>query len=344
MQQLGKDPKDYPNAQSMPSVQVALKLLARGKNVRAKDVMSYIITGDSSASAEVAARNAFPLDDVMKSGSELKVDVEYYLHKQILPPVERLCAPISATNVTQLADCLGLDTSKYRVSSASASYNNTETEIQPLESQVPDAVRFKDAAPLQLRCRSCKTVSSFRGLKTPIDADAETELHAQLSNEGFRCSSTGCGTTLSTLSVSAQLECQIKQHISKYYAGWLVCNDATCGQRTRQMSVVDRRCMGPKGHAYGCSGHMKFEYTERALYNQLLYLSSLFDADRAKERMGKELGVEGEEREKLGVVVDLNRERFGTWKGVVNGYLEKNGRQWVQMDALFGQMTKTAFM
>jgi DNA polymerase alpha subunit A len=43
-------------------------------------------------------------------------------------------------------------------------------------------------------------------------------------------------------------------------------------------------------------------------------------------------------------VVDLNRERFGTWKGVVNGYLEKNGRQWVQMDALFGQMTKTAFM
>ena len=41
--QLGKDPKDYPNGGSMPSVQVALRLMAKGKQIKAKDVMSFVI-------------------------------------------------------------------------------------------------------------------------------------------------------------------------------------------------------------------------------------------------------------------------------------------------------------
>ncbi|KAK5071434.1 DNA-directed DNA polymerase alpha catalytic subunit pol1, partial [Cryomyces antarcticus] len=101
--QLGKDPKEYPNAGSMPSVQVALRQMAKGKTVKAKDVMSFVITGDSSGSAENAAKNAYTLEEVMKKDSGLLPDIDYYLHKQILPPVERLCAPIDGTNVTMLA-------------------------------------------------------------------------------------------------------------------------------------------------------------------------------------------------------------------------------------------------
>ena len=56
----------------MPSVQVALKLMAKGKHVKAKDVMSFVITGDSSGSAEKAASNAFPLEDILKQDSDLK--------------------------------------------------------------------------------------------------------------------------------------------------------------------------------------------------------------------------------------------------------------------------------
>jgi DNA polymerase alpha subunit A len=56
----------------MPSVQVALKLQAKGKHVKAKDVMSFVITGDSSGSAEKAASNAYPLADLLKTDSELK--------------------------------------------------------------------------------------------------------------------------------------------------------------------------------------------------------------------------------------------------------------------------------
>ena len=46
--------------------------------------------------------------------------------------------------------------------------------------------------------------------------------------------------------------------------------------------------------------------------------------------------VEGDEREKLKAVMEWNRERFGTCRRVVEGYLKKCGRVWVQMDGLFG--------
>ena len=32
---------------------------------------------------------------------------------------------------------------------------------------------------------------------------------------------------------------------------------------------------------------MRYEYSEKALYNQLLYLSSLFDVDKAKKALGR---------------------------------------------------------
>ncbi|KAL1650375.1 DNA-directed DNA polymerase alpha catalytic subunit pol1 [Diplodia intermedia] len=326
--QLGKDPKEYPNANSMPSVQVALRLMAKGKHVKAKDVMSFVITGESGGSAETAAKNAYTLDDVMRADSGLKPDIDYYLHKQILPPVERLCAPIAGTNVTRLAECLGLDTSKYRVSTVSA--NSQDVEIHPLETQIPDEVRFKDSMPLSLRCPSCKHQSTFRGLaKTP-----ET-----VSHDGLVCTSTSCGRLISTLSVSSQLEAQIRQHTARYYAGWLVCDDAACGARTRQMSVYGHRCLGPQGRGLGCAGRMAYEYGEKAMYNQLLYFQSLFDVDKAKVAISKERGmgkgVNGEMEEKVTILAEVNRERFETWGDVVKSYLDRNGRQWVQMDSLF---------
>lgn len=316
--QLGKDPKEYPNAGSMPSVQVALRLMAKGKTVRAKDVMSFIITGNSSGSAENAAKNAYTLEDVMNPELGLKPDIDYYLHKQILPPVERLCAPISGTNVTMLADCLGLDTSKYRVSTTIQSRDN---EVQPLESQIPDEIRFRDAVQLDLRCRCCGESAPFSGLAADVD---------RVSKNGILCSNVSCGQTLSILSIVTQLETQIRAQTSRYYDGYLVCDDPSCGARTRQMSVYGHRCLGPRGLGQGCLGRMSWETGERAIYNQLLYYQSLFDVEKAKAR------AKGDVTEKVKVLAEQNRERFGTCWGVVKGYLDRSGRKWVSMDSLFG--------
>jgi len=336
--QLGKNPQEYPNGASMPSVQVALKLQDRGKHVKAKDVMSFIITGESSGSAETAAKNAFPVDDVMKPDSGLKPDVEYYLHKQILPPVERLCAPISGTNITMLAACLGLDTSKYRVSSVSSSSNNRDIEIQPLESQIPDSVRFQDCTPLYLRCRACHTAFPFEGLSSTAPLTTVT-------SHGVQCPNTDCTQVLSTLSLVAQIETAIRQTLSTYYTGTAVCNDPACSSRSRQISVYGHRCLGPKGLARDCLGRVHYEYSEKDVWNQLLYFQSLFDVDRlGKEEIpvnGVKVEGENERREKMKALAEINREKFTTCRGVVEKWLERNGRQWVQMDSLFAFALKT---
>jgi DNA polymerase alpha subunit A len=266
---LGKAPKDYPNADSMPQVQVALRELSRGNTVRKDDVISYIVTGDGKNSSEPPAKRSYTPKDVAKEDSGLTPDVEWYLYKQVFPPVERLCANISGTDTVRLADCLGLDVRKYSINN-NASNGGGEVEIHPLESQIDDEVRFKDAYRLTLRCRSCKASFAFEGLAGSLE---------NCSSSGITCR---CGQTLSNISVMAQLEHQIRQQTSKYYEAWLVCDDQACGNRTRQMSVYGHRCLGPKGLGHGCLGKMHYEYTEKMMYNQLLYFATLFDVEKAK--------------------------------------------------------------
>ncbi|EME88849.1 uncharacterized protein MYCFIDRAFT_35428 [Pseudocercospora fijiensis CIRAD86] len=336
--QLGKNPKDYPNGSTMPAVQVALKRMAKGKQVHAKDVMSFVICGDSEGKQEHAAKNAYDLEDVLAKDSGLAPDVDYYLHKQILPPVERLCAPISGTNVTLLAECLGLDTSKYRVSGAAKS-SEQSNEITRLESQIPDHVRYKDCEPLDLLCLGCKQHFEYRGMNYEADP-AETPITpiGTLTNDGIACPRAECKKRMATLSLTAQLETQIRRHTARYYSAWLKCDEPTCGIRTRQISVYGHRCLGPKGLAYGCSGRMSFEYSEKALYNQLLYLQSIFDVDKSLEKMGAGglVKPEYELKEKAKVLAGMNRDRFAVCWDVVKAYLDKSGWGWVSMDSLFG--------
>lgn len=148
----------------MPQVQVALREITRGKTVRVNDVMSYIVTmGDEQTKGLPAPKRSYTPQDVLKVESGLQPDIEYYLLKQIFPPIERLCAPIPGTDSVRLAECLGLDTRKYQINT-SGSNNQQNAEIFPLESQVPDTVRFKEAARFSLRCRFCHQSVVFEGL------------------------------------------------------------------------------------------------------------------------------------------------------------------------------------
>lgn len=350
--QLGKNPKEYPNADSMPQVQVALREMARGKTMRKGDVVSYIITGDSKTTSEPAAKRAYTPQDVLKADSGLAPDVEWYIGKQIFPPVERLCANIVGTSTVQLAENLGLDVRRYANNNSSnpnSSGSNHNLEIHPLESQIPDSIRFRDCARLTLRCRACKTSSAFEGLITSSD---------RVTPQGIiACADANvpsCGTVLPTLSVVAQVEAAVRAQTSRYYEAWLVCDEPGCGNRTRQMSVYGSRCLGPKGLARGCLGRMRYEVGERDVYNQLVYFASLWDVDKAKARaLAGDLGddsknkVDGEGggggsvRERMDRVLALaehNRVRFATVKGVVDKYLDKCGRQWVAMDTLFSKL------
>jgi DNA polymerase alpha subunit A len=330
LQKLGKNPKDYPNADSMPQVQVALREITRGKTIRVNDVMSYIVTmGDEQTKGLPAPKRSYTPQDVLKAGSGLQPDIEYYLLKQIFPPIERLCAPIPGTDSVRLAECLGLDTRKYQINTSS-SVNQQNAEIFPLESQIPESIRFKDVARFTLRCRFCHESAVFDGLCAST---------AMCSPTGLVCTNSACEKPYSTISIIAQLESRIRAQTSQYYEGWLVCDDPSCGNRTRQISVYGLRCLGSRGRAEGCLGKMCYEYSDKRVYNQLLYFAGLWDVDKAKEK-AKSIKEFEDVKERVVVLAESNRAMFGVVKDVVDGYLRKCGRQWVDMGGLFGFAAK----
>lgn len=248
----------------------------------------------------------------------LSTDHEWYLIKQIFPPIERLCAPIEGTDTMRLAECLGLDTRKYQITNHNG--DAVEKDLTPLESTISDEERFRDAAQLTLKCRQCKERFTFEGINKSRE---------QVSAEGIVCSNPKCSITLSVTSIVAQLEHQLRQQTTLYYEGWLVCSDADCGNRTRQMSVYGKRCLGPQGLAKGCTGKMNYEYTAKRLSNQLLYYQTLFDVAKAKDK------ATGKNAEEVKVLADLNKHRFEAIRRVVEKYLDKCGRRWVSMDNIF---------
>ncbi|KAA8909113.1 hypothetical protein FN846DRAFT_635349 [Sphaerosporella brunnea] len=316
---LGKKPEDYPNGKTMPQVQVALRKKTRGESVKAGDVISYIITsgGDDQQTDAHAAERAYATQDVLKPDSGLKPDPEWYIAKQIFPPIERLCAPISGTNSMRLAECLGLDLRKYQISNANG--NPQDTEIHPLESTIPDEERFKDAAKLMLQCRYCKESFLFEGLVGSKE---------RCTPQGITCKNFACGKVLPIPSIVAQVEHQLRQITAKYYDAWLICN--ACGIRTRQTSVYGKRCLGPKGLAKGCKeGKMQYEFSDKMLYNQLLYFRSLFDAEKAVKK------AKAEDKETVKILAPQNLQRFGVVAAVVDRYLERCGRRWVAMQSIF---------
>jgi len=93
---------------------------------------------------------------------------------------------------------------------------------------------------------------------------------------------------------------------------------------------------------------MHYEYTEKMMYNQLLYFSTLFDVEKAKSNAkGTDRGKRHNQfemtstnlfTERVMALAEHNRVRFDTLKGIVEKYLDKCGRQWVAMDSLFGKL------
>lgn len=328
---LSKDPKQYAAGKTMPLVQVALRLKEQGKMIKAGTVITFVISkGEENTQPAERARAL----KEMITNRDLKVDPEYYLEKQLYAPVERLVERIEGIDLVRIAKCLDLDFRKYEQRARLAGGSGPTNELQPLESTITDAERFRDAHFLQLQCQ-CGFKFPFAGLTFSNDY--------KITHRGIQCGK--CLTELTPLCVSAQLERTIRANISLYYAGWLICDDTTCGIVTRQISVYGRRCIGISGKAHGCKGIMKYRYSDKQLYNQLLYLDSIFDVEKARKRHLKPL-VEIDEESKeninkigdaeLAALSELNRDNFECFRGVVNKYLSDCGRRYVDMANIFG--------
>ncbi|KAF8064215.1 DNA polymerase family B-domain-containing protein [Lyophyllum atratum] len=315
---LGKAPEDYPDAKSQPHVQVALRMKAKGGTSRAGDVISYVFClaeGEEPAKSAQADRAKHP-DEVRRAGSDLKIDFEYYLAHQVLPPIERLCEPIEGTDRARLAECLGLDATKYRTSVSGPD----ERAFSSLDSQMSDAERFKNCEQFLVRCRHCKGELPFAPLH-----DRQTSI---IHSAGPSCPA--CQKPISVGSLTMQLEAQIRAFIATYYEGWTMCDDPTCGNRTRMMAMYGNRCLRPD-----CKGTVNYEYSDLELYNQLRYFSSLFDGERV---LKASKGRSAAEEDVLKALVQLNANCLQALGDCVDKYLEQCGRRWVDLSGIFSSI------
>ncbi|KAF8813033.1 DNA polymerase alpha catalytic subunit [Phlegmacium glaucopus] len=310
---LGKNPEDYPDAKSQPHVQVALRLKQKGGSARSGDVIPYVFCiseGEESAKTAQADRAKHP--DEVRRGLDLRIDYDYYLSNQILPPIERLCEPIEGTDRSRLAECLGLDPTRFRTS-----IGGNERTFSGLDAQISDAERFRDATPFHVRCRHCQGQLPF------VINEPETSI---LLITGPTCPA--CSKTISAGSLQTQLEVQIREHIAKYYEGWTVCDDPTCDYSTRMMGVYGRRCLRS-----GCKGRVAFKYSDTQLYNQLLYFISLFDGDKALSTI-----KDSNTHTHVSNVITRNAVLLRNLRECVEKHLNNCGRRWVDLRTIFSLM------
>lgn len=325
---LSKDPTNYPNGKTMPPVQVALRLRQQGKVIKAGSVITYVVTApESDKDNSNSAERSRAIQEVLANKGSFKPDTDYYLEKQIYAPVERLVSRIEGVDMMRVATALGIDTRKYVMRLKNS--DGPDGEILPLESNIADVERFRQSSFMLLQCK-CGSKFRFGGiLASP---------HYKITFNGVNC--TKCDYTFPALKLTAQLECMIRKHLALYYAGWLVCDDSACGIKTRQISVYGKRCIGASGKAHGCKGVMRYKYSDKALYNQLLYFDAIFDVDKAKNNKLRPILESLEEMSsgQVSALAEQNRVLFSHCRDVVDRYLRDCGRRYVNMKAIFDFM------
>ena len=130
--------------------------------VNVGDVIPYVICEVEGAKS--LALRAFHPSLVIKAKGALKIDTMWYLTQQILPPIGRLCKDIAGTDMTQLADCLGLDGRKYQQLERPSLEDEVQTAVDDFH--LADHEAFSSQMqPLSIQCRYCQVkIAKFPGV------------------------------------------------------------------------------------------------------------------------------------------------------------------------------------
>ncbi|KAL5228947.1 hypothetical protein ABZP36_017212 [Zizania latifolia] len=261
---LTKAPEDYPDAKNQPHVQVALRLKQNGySGCSAGDTVPYIICTqqdlDNTHSVGIAQRARHP-EELKRYPNKWMIDIDYYLSQQIHPVVSRLCASIQGTSPARLAECLGLDSSKFQ--SRLTEPSNQDTSSMLLSVIDDEDERYRGCEPLRLSCPSCSTtfecppISSLIASYSTGSVSDPNEGHATV-NFWHRMRCPRCPDDIDACRVSPavlanQMKRQVDNFINLYYKGLLMCDDEGCKYSTHSVNL---RVMGDSERGTICPNY-----------------------------------------------------------------------------------------
>jgi len=281
------------------------------KKLRAGDTVEYVICDDGSGLS--ATQRAYHVDEV-KSNTNLKIDTLYYLSQQLHPVVSRLCDPIEGMDSARVALCLGLDPSQYKTR-VSRDDNNEDEPI------VRDEDKFRSCERLVISC-SCGDSVTVDSPSIGVGKDLWPTLLVCP-----RARSCGGYPLQKDESIANSIDLLIRKHISKYYAGWLVCEDPGCVGRTRVMPLRFQRAY-PMCPVCKVSS-MYQEYSAAQLYNQILFIFSIVDHQKMK-------GDDTLLRKLNSFKTEGAEDQYNNLRELVQKkYMEKNGYSTVSLSKLF---------
>jgi len=107
-------------------------------------------------------------EEILSSSTSLTIDINYYLHQQILPVISRLLEPFDGTDQAYLAQCLGLDSSKYKQRQQKPyAIKDDENHLENVNDEDFDnellfgegSEAFKQCDPFVFSCVQCETLN-----------------------------------------------------------------------------------------------------------------------------------------------------------------------------------------
>ncbi|XP_064455746.1 DNA polymerase alpha catalytic subunit-like [Ornithodoros turicata] len=266
--QLTKNPEDYPDKKNLSHVQVALRLNSKGgKKLRHGDTVTYVICEDGSTLP--AVQRAYHLEE-LKTNQTLKIDKQYYLAQQIHPVVSRICSPIEGMDAAMIAELLGLDASHYRQYTRQQDDDDVSYRMSEVGSVTLDHYNQCERITFHCPAEGCSGMVTVEELFQKMSGSTQFVL--------AECPECKIPLQNYLAALCNQLTLFIRSTIKKYYMGWLVCEDTTCGHRTRR---VPMKFYQASPLCAACErAVLRLEFGDFKMYQQLMYFKKLFSFER----------------------------------------------------------------
>ncbi|UJR25876.1 hypothetical protein I4U23_007226 [Adineta vaga] len=222
--QLSKDPSDYSDAKSLPHVQIALRFNTNstGRKMKRGDTIAYIVCEDGTQNS--AMQRGYLREELLSTSPPLTIDINYYLHQQVLPVISRLLEPFDGTDQAYLAQCLGLDSSKYKQRQQKQygikgdennldNGNDDDFDDELLFGDGEEA--FKQCDPFVFPCVKCETLNFWNA---PFSFNEDKSCVSSL----LRCTNVNCSSQpIDHVSyLRNRLTVMINKAIRRYYQNW----------------------------------------------------------------------------------------------------------------------------
>lgn len=143
-----------------------MKQMGKSDSDLVNNFIPYVIcknssSGDNSKKATIGDY-AYSPDEYMDKKRSLQIDTDWYITQQLLPPITRLIEHIEGIEVDFVAQCLGVDSKKYKFGTKNEIYDEDQDKMDSianpvLKSETTKKLYDRTIATLKIICPHCDT-------------------------------------------------------------------------------------------------------------------------------------------------------------------------------------------